>query len=229
MFYYDSTMILIIIGAGIAFLAQSLMQRAYKKYAQVRARSGVTGAQVAQALLKESGIDDVQIVRIAGNLTDNFNPDTRVLSLSQGVHDGNSIAALGVAAHECGHAMQYHLHYAPLNLRKTIVPSAQIGSQLSWSIFLGGLMFSFRPLILIGIALYIIAVFFTLVTLPVEFDASHRALLKLESTGYLAEDELFGAKKVLKAAAMTYVAAALSAILQLLRLIMLSNNSRRRD
>ena len=229
MFPYDETMILILLAMGLAMWAQHGMMRAYRQYANVRAQSGLTGAAMAQQILYRAGVGDVQIAHIQGNLTDNYNPQTKVLSLSDGVYAQDSIAALGIAAHECGHAIQHSLGYAPLKLRTAIVPAAQIGSQLSWPIFLGGLFFSWQPLVWLGIWLYVAAVAFTLLVLPVEFDASRRALLALSGSGLMEEDELGGAKKVLRAAAMTYVASAIGALLQLARLLMLANRGRRRD
>lgn len=226
-YYFDPTILLVIPGLLLAAWAQAKVSSAFKKYSRVQARAGLTGGQLAQKLLSEAGIYDVKIERVSGTLTDNFNPETKVLSLSGDVCDTNSVAALGVAAHECGHVMQKYSGYAPLALRSIIVPTVTIGSSLSWPIFLVGLIFSWRPLLLAGIILFALTVVFSLVSLPVEFNASNRAVQMLEGTGALQQDELTGAKKVLNAAALTYVASALSAILQLLRLLMLSN--RRRD
>lgn len=227
--YYDSTFLLLIPGLLLAMWAQARVSGAFRKYAQVRAHSGVTGSQLSQMLLRDMGVTDVRVQRVQGELTDNFNPDEMTLSLSGDVYDGSSIAALGVAAHECGHVAQHKQGYSALRLRSMIVPTVSIGSNLSWPIFLAGLLFSWRPLQLAGIILFSLTVVFTLVTLPVEFDASNRALSMLGSTGTLNEQELGGAKKVLSAAAMTYVASALSAILQLVRLLAISNRNNRRD
>ncbi len=229
MFYFDPTFFLLIPGMILAAWAQYKVSSAFRKYSQVQARCGMTGAQLAQKLLSDAGIDGVRVAAVAGELTDNFNPETNTLSLSQDVYGSRSIAALGVAAHECGHVMQKAEHYGPLGLRSWIVPSVQIGSGLSWPIFLAGLVFSWRPLLLAGIILFSLTVVFTLVTLPVEFNASGRALRVLEGDGVLDAGEMKGARAVLGAAAMTYVASALSAVLQLARLLLLANNNRRRD
>ena len=228
MFYYDETMLLLVAAMLLAMLAQGGMKSAYRKYAQVRARNGMRGAELAGRLLMQAGISNVRIERVSGNLTDNYNPTTHVLSLSDSVYDSDSIAALGVAAHECGHAIQHHEDYAPLRIRSAIVPAAQLGSQLSWPIFLGGLLFSWQPLVWAGIWLYVAAVAFTILVLPVEFDASRRALANLGNGGLMEGDELRGAKKVLSAAAMTYVAAAIGSLLQLARLLLLANRGRQR-
>lgn len=226
-YYFDPTMLLIIPGLILALWAQARVKSAYAKYAKVYVRSGMTGAQAARRLLDSQGLADIPIQRVAGELSDNYDPQNKVLNLSSGVYDSPSVAALGVAAHECGHAMQDKEGYAALGMRGAIVPVVNIGSNLSWPIFLAGLIFSWRPLLVAGIALFSLTVIFTLVTLPVEFNASNRAISALEGGGYLAGDELNGAKKVLSAAAMTYVASALSAILQLLRLLLLSNRRSR--
>ncbi|MEG0146434.1 MAG: zinc metallopeptidase [Clostridia bacterium] len=224
MFYsfWDPTMLIILPGLVIAFLAQMRVNSTFAKYGKIAARSGYTGASMARALLNGAGLQDVAIARVRGSLTDNYDPAKRVLNLSESVYDSSSIAALGVAAHECGHALQDKESYAPLKLRSVIVPTVNIGSNLSWPIFLIGLIFSWKPLLLVGIILFSLTVLFTLVTLPVEFNASRRATQALASGGYLSQDELTGAKSVLGAAAMTYVASALNAILQLLRLLALS-------
>jgi len=228
MFYLDPTILLILPGMLLAMWAQSKVQRAFHKYAKVPARSGMTGSQLTRTLLANAGVTDIELARVHGTLTDNFNPASRTLSLSEDVYDSASIAALGVAAHECGHVMQHQSGYAMLGLRSFIVPMVNIGSGLSWPIFLLGFLFSWEPLILAGIVLFSVTVLFTLVTLPVEFNASGRAMRLLESTGALQADELSGARKVLTAASLTYVASALSAILQLARLLLLSGNRRRR-
>ena len=228
-YFFDPTMLLLIPGMLLAAWAQYKVSSAFKKYSGVTTRIGITGAQLAGKLLESAGIKDVQVVEVPGQLTDNFNPDSNQLSLSRDVYASNSIAALGVAAHECGHVMQKFSGYRALGLRRAIVPSVQIGSNLSWPIFLAGMIFSWEPLILAGIILFSLTVVFTLVTLPVEFNASARAIKTLEAGNYLTEDELGGAKKVLSAAALTYVASALNAILQLARLLLLSKNNRNRD
>ncbi len=227
MFYMDPTYAILIPGLLVSLWAQCRVDSVTRKYARVSARCGLTGAELAQRLLHEEGIDDVTVERIGGNLTDHYDPSTRTLRLSQGVADSTSLTALGVAAHETGHAFQHRDAYKPLVLRTAVVPTVNIGSNLSWPLFLIGLIFNWQPLITLGIVFFLLTVLFTLITLPVEFNASKRAMAALSSGGYLDADELDGAGRVLKAAAMTYVAAALTAVLQLLRLLALSN--RRRD
>lgn len=225
-FYFDWTMLILIPGLILAFVAQSMVSSAFHKYSRVGARCGLTGAQVAQRMLAAEGVTDVEIEQIGGNLSDHYDPRSNVLRLSRDVFQSDSISALGVAAHEAGHALQQRDGYAPLQLRSAIVPVVNIGSNLSWPIFLVGLIFSWEPLITAGIVLFSLAVVFALITLPVEFNASRRAVAALEGDGFLASDEITGVKKVLTAAAMTYVASALGAILQLLRLLVLSGRTR---
>ena len=227
--FYDSTYILVIIGAIISAIASWNVNSTFKKYSKVRNSRNITGRQAAEMILQSAGIYDVTIERISGNLTDHYSPNEKVLRLSDSVYNATSVAALGVAAHECGHAIQHNVNYAPLNIRSAIVPVANIGSSLSWPIFLLGLILSIPALTTAGIVLFSLAVLFQLVTLPVEFNASSRALKMLESTGILSHEENAGAKKVLTAAALTYVAALASSILQLLRLIILSGGRRRDD
>ena len=221
-FYFDPTYILIIIGVIICSIASMRVKSTFSKYSGMRNHMGLTGAQAAERVLHGAGIYDVRIERVAGNLTDHYDPGSKKLALSQDVYDKTSVAAIGVAAHECGHAIQHATNYVPLNLRSAIVPVANIGSTLSWPLFLAGLIFSIRPLLTVGIILFTFAVLFQLVTLPVEFNASSRALKMLGSSGMLGNDEVKGARKVLTAAALTYVAALASSILQLLRLIILA-------
>ena len=221
-YYFDPTYILVLIGAVLSIIASSMVQSTFHKYSRVRSMSGMTGAQVAEAILRNKGIYDVRVARVRGELTDHYDPRTKVVKLSDSVYDSTSVAALGVAAHECGHAIQDAINYAPLNIRSAIVPAANVGSQLSWPLFIAGLIFSIRPLVTLGIVLFSLAVLFQLVTLPVEINASSRALKMLESTGILGTDEKKGARKVLTAAALTYVAALAASILQLLRLIILA-------
>jgi Zn-dependent membrane protease YugP len=229
MFFYDWTFLIVLPGLLLALIAQAGVSGTFAKYQRVPARIGLTGAMLARRMLDSRGLNDVTIERIGGNLSDHYDPSARVLRLSDGVYSSTSIAALGVAAHETGHALQHQEHYAPLNLRTAIVPMVGFGSNLSWPIFLVGLIFSWQPLLLAGIILFSLAVVFSLVTLPVEFNASRRALATLSTGGYLDSDEMVGANKVLRAAAMTYVAAAIGAILQLARLLLLSGVGRRRD
>lgn len=229
-YYFDPTYILIIIAAIISLIAQWRVNSAFSKYSRVASMSGMTGAQAARMILQSNGINDVSVQRISGKLTDHYNPSTKVLNLSESVYGSKSVAAIGVAAHECGHAIQHARGYFPLSLRTALVPVANIGSQLSWVFIIVGAILSFnQTLITIGIIMFSAAVLFQLVTLPVEFNASARALEQLESNGILYRDEVSQTRKVLSAAALTYVAAAATAILQLLRLIILFGGRGRRD
>lgn len=226
---YDPTIILVLIGAIISGIASMNVQRTYKKYSRIRNSRGITSNQVAEHILHAAGIYDVRIERIRGNLTDHYSPNEKVLRLSDAVYGQTSVAALGVAAHECGHAIQHQQGYAPLKLRSASVPLANIGSWVSWPIILIGLLIGYTPLAEIGVFLFTFVVVFQLITLPVEFDASARALRILEQDHILEGEEHVGATKVLKAAAMTYVAALFATILQLLRLVLLVSGNRRRD
>lgn len=229
-YYFDPTYILIIIAAIISLIAQWRVNSAFSKYSRVASMSGMTGAQAARMILQSNGINDVSVQRISGKLTDHYNPSTKVLNLSESVYGSTSVAAIGVAAHECGHAIQHARGYFPLSLRTALVPVANIGSQLSWVFIIVGAILSFnQTLITIGIIMFSAAVLFQLVTLPVEFNASARALEQLESNGILYRDEVSQTRKVLSAAALTYVAAAATAVLQLLRLIILFGGRGRRD
>lgn len=227
MFFYDWTYIIIFPALILSLLAQALVSGTFSKYSKVLSRKGITARQLAQALLHSEGVDDVAVERVGGKLTDHYDPKAMVLRLSDSTADSTSVAALGVAAHECGHVLQHRDGYAPLMLRTAAVPVVNIGSNLAWPLFLLGLVMSWDPLVNVGIVLFSLAVLFALITLPVEFNASRRAIAALSQGGYLAEDELPGAKKVLSAAAMTYVAAAFMAILQLVRLLVIAG--RRRD
>ena len=229
-YYFDPTYILIIIAAIISLIAQWRVNSAFSKYSRGASMSGMKGAQAARMILQSNGINDVSVQRISGKLTDHYNPSTKVLNLSESVYGSTSVAAIGVAAHECGHAIQHARGYFPLSLRTALVPVANIGSQLSWVFIIVGAILSFnQTLITIGIIMFSAAVLFQLVTLPVEFNASARALEQLESNGILYRDEVSQTRKVLSAAALTYVAAAATAILQLLRLIILFGGRDRRD
>lgn len=226
----DITYIVLVLPAVIfSLIAQARVSSTFKKYAGLRTSANMTGAQVAQRVLYAFGITDVKVERVGGNLTDHFDPKTNVIRLSDSVYDSASVAAAGVAAHECGHAMQYAKGYGPIKLRNKIIPVCQIGSNLSIPLILIGFVFSWQPLVNIGILFFALAVFFQLVTLPVEFNASRRALAVLEDTGILSEGENSSAKKVLGAAAMTYVAALAVSLVQLLRLILLFGQGRRND
>ena len=229
-YYFDPTYILIIIAAIISLIAQWRVNSAFSKYSRVASMSGMTGAQAARMILQSNGINDVSVQRISGKLTDHYNPNENVIRLSDSTYNSTSVAAIGVAAHECGHAIQHARGYFPLSLRTALVPVANIGSQLSWVFIIVGAILSFnQTLITIGIIMFSAAVLFQLVTLPVEFNASARALEQLESNGILYRDEVSQTRKVLSAAALTYVAAAATAILQLLRLIILFGGRGRRD
>lgn len=226
---FDPTYLLLIIGMLLSLAASAKVKGTFSKYSRVRSASGMTGAEAAQRILRTAGITDVTVVPIPGSLTDHYDPRTKKLGLSEDVFNRSSLAAVGVAAHECGHAIQHAINYAPLTIRSAIVPVANIGSTLSWPLFLAGLIFSIPPLLTLGILLFSLAVLFQLVTLPVEFNASSRALKLLGTTGILGEQEIGGARKVLSAAALTYVAALAASILQLLRLIILAGGRRDRD
>lgn len=228
-FYFDSTYILVLIGAVISMIASARVNSAFQQYSKTSNRRGMTAQDVAAAILRNSGITDVRIERIKGNLTDHYSPKEKILRLSDSVYNSSSVAAIGVAAHECGHAIQHNMGYAPLKLRSISVPVANIGSMLSWPVILLGLLFGMPGLAQIGVFLFTFVVLFQLITLPVEFNASNRALRILEESGMLVGEELKGSTKVLRAAALTYVAALASSILQLLRLVILTRgNSRRR-
>lgn len=221
-FYFDPTYILILIPLVVSLIAQARVSSAFNRYSRVASRSGMTAAQVARRLLDDEGLSDVAIERVRGNLSDHYDPQHRVLRLSDSTYNSTSVAALGVAAHEAGHALQHRDAYHPLVMRSAAVPMANIGSMLSWPLFLAGLVLSWQPLLYAGIGLFGLAVFFSLITLPVEFNASRRALAILDGQRYLAADEMPGARAVLNAAALTYVAAAFTAIMQLLRLLVLA-------
>ncbi len=229
-YYFDPTYMLVLIGAVLCLFAQAKVSSTYNKYARVRSRSGMTGAQAAQRILELSGIYDVRIEQVGGRLTDHYDPANKVLRLSDSTYGSTSIAAIGVAAHECGHAVQHDKGYAPLKFRTALVPAANIGSRLGIPlILLGAILGMNQMLIQIGIWVFALAVLFQVVTLPVEFNASNRALAMLGGYGLMEQDETKGCRKVLGAAALTYVAAAASSILQLLRLVLLFGNNRRRD
>lgn len=231
-YYWDPTYILVVIGAVICMIASARVKGTFNKYSQLRSMSGMNGAQVAQRVLQAAGIYDVQVRHVSGSLTDHYDPRTKTVNLSDPVYNATSVAALGVAAHECGHAIQHAKSYAPLSIRSALVPIANFGSMLAWPVILIGLLFNTRSsglIIDIGILLFSAAVLFQLVTLPVEFNASRRALVMLRTQGILADDELKYTRRVLKSAALTYVASAAAAILQLLRIILITNGRRRDD
>lgn len=220
---WDPTYVIIIPALILAIWAQIRVQSAYGRYSQVPIGSGLTGAQVAAEILRRNGLGSVEIERTEGMLSDHYDPRTRVLRLSPGVYDGASIASAGVAAHETGHAIQHAHNYGPLALRSAMVPVSQFGSWLAWPLFLLGFFFHSGVMMQLGILIFSAAVAFTVVTLPVEFDASARALRLLQAEGLVTPDELRGVRSVLGAAALTYVAAAAMAILQLVRLLVLYN------
>lgn len=224
MYYYgfDPTYILLIIGMLLSLVASTKLKSTFAVYRKIESTSGMTGAEAAQRILRNAGIYDVRVEPIRGELTDHYDPRTKIVRLSEPIYNKTSLAAVGVAAHECGHAIQHATNYAPLNIRSAIVPIANLGSSLSWPLFLIGLVMSFKPLLTAGILLFSVAVLFQLVTLPVEINASGRALKLLNADGILAPQEVRGAKKVLTAAALTYVAALAGSILQLFRLLILA-------
>lgn len=228
--YYDPTYFLVLIGAVLCIVAQIRVSSTYNKFSRVRSRTGMTGAEAAHKILQMSGIYDVRVEHISGSLTDHYDPVQKVLRLSDTVYGSDSVAAIGVAAHECGHAVQHNKGYAPLEIRSKLVPAANIGSKAGIPlILLGAVLGMNQVLIQIGIWVFALAVLFQVVTLPVEFNASGRALAMLGDYGMLANDEVRSCKKVLSAAALTYVAAAASSILQLLRLVLMFGGNRRRD
>ncbi|SDB25063.1 MULTISPECIES: zinc metallopeptidase [unclassified Butyrivibrio] len=224
---FDATYILVLIGALLCIIASAMVKSTYNKYAKIRSMSGMTGAQVATEILRRNGINDVAVVHVPGNLSDHFDPRNNTVNLSDSTYNSTSVAAIGVAAHECGHVMQHHTGYVPIKIRSALVPAANIGSHIGIPIIILGLIIGMTPLAKIGIWVFSLAVAFQLVTLPVEFDASHRALVMLGDYGILADDEVDQSRKVLNAAALTYVAAAASSILQLLRLVLMVNGGNR--
>ncbi len=231
-YYYDWTYILVLIGVLICLAASARVRQVFAKYSRVQSRLRLTGKEAAEEILRRNGIYDVRVIHIPGNLTDHYNPGNKTLGLSDTVYQSSSVAAVGVAAHECGHAVQHARGYAPLTIRGALVPVANFGSALAWPLILIGLLITGETsvfLINLGILLFSAAVLFQLVTLPVEFNASRRAVDVLGASGMLYLDELSSVKKVLGAAALTYVAGAASAILQLLRLLILTGGRRRND
>ena len=230
--YFDPTYFLVLIGVVLSLLASGKVKSTFSRYSQVRNSRGLTGAQAAEQVLHTAGIYDVRIEHVGGNLTDHYDPRTKVLRLSDSVYGQTSVAAVGVAAHECGHAIQHARGYAPLKLRSTLVPVANFGVKLAWPLIIFGLFIrgeSSTLLINAGIIAFLAAVVFQLVTLPVEFNASNRAIRMLADSGMMFGEEIKGAKKVLSAAALTYVASAATAILQLLRILILTGGRRRND
>ena len=227
MLFWDYTYVLVLIGALLCALASWNVSHTYKKFSEFYSRSGLSAEDVAARMLREAGITDVQIQRVGGNLTDHYSPKEKILRLSDSVYGSSSVAAIGVAAHECGHAIQHHTNYLPLSLRSASVPLANFGSLIYWPVILLGLVLGYLELAQIGVLLFSFVVIFQLITLPVEFNASRRALRILSDGNILSGEELNGAGAVLRAAALTYVAALFNSILQLLRLVLLTR--RRRD
>lgn len=229
-FFWDATYIFVIIGAVLSLLAQANVSRTFNKYSEIGTRSGMTGAGAAQLILNRNGIHSVDVKAIPGQLTDHYNPREMSLGLSEPVYGSSSIAAIGVAAHECGHAVQHDQQYGPLMLRSALVPVTNIGSRLSFPILMIGLLLNSSTgdlFMQIGIIAFSLTTIFTLITLPVEFNASKRAIAILSDNNVLTAEELDGTKKVLNAAAMTYIAAAAASILQLMRLLMIARGRRR--
>lgn len=226
-YYYDPTYILVIIAFLLSAFASFGVNATFSKYKKVHNFKGLTGADVARRILDANGLSHVRLERVSGNLTDHFDPKANVVRLSDATYSDTSVGAIGVAAHECGHAIQYATNYAPIKLRNSIVPVVNIGNTLSMPLFFIGLIMGLTELALVGALLFGLVLIFQLITLPVEFNASSRAIRILEQTNMLDNEEIKGSKKVLKAAAMTYVAAVAATALQLLRLLMIVN--RRRD
>lgn len=226
-FYFDPTMLIVLPGLILAVWAQMRVHSVFRRYTKVSSAKGWTAAQVVRDMLVQNGIVDVTVSHVRGNLTDNYNPQTNVLSLSDDVYDSTSLAALGVAAHEVGHVFQHYDQYAPLKIRSAFVPVAQIGSYAAVPLFFLGLLMSWEPLMWIGVCVFLAVVLFYVVTLPVEFNASSRAVASLEAGGYLSYEEARPVRKVLNAAGLTYIAVALQAFLQLLRLLLLAGGRRR--
>ena len=229
MFYMDSTYVLVLAGVIICMLASVKMNSTFHKYSRVRNHSGITGREAAEQILRQAGIYDVRVEHVSGNLTDHYDPRSKVLRLSDATYGNASVAALGVAAHECGHAIQHATAYVPLHIRGSLVAIVNFGSVIAWPLIIIGLFFSTGSSSLflnLGILAFSLAVLFQIVTLPVEFNASRRAVRILGGSGMLYENEVRATKKVLFAAALTYVAGAVSAILQLLRILILANNRR---
>lgn len=229
LFYIDYWYIVLVIPVLIlSMIIQAVMKSTYKKYSGVPVRSGLTGADMAGRVLRENGVFNVKIDRISGELSDHYDPKSGVIRLSDGVYSGRSVAALGVACHEAGHAVQHSQSYAPLTLRNSIAPAVSFCSGISWFVLIIGLVMQFPLMIQIGIILFASAALFQFITLPVELNASRRAIAALRRSGSLSEEELSGAKKVLTAAAMTYVAALAASVASLIRVILLSKGNRRR-
>lgn len=228
-FYWDPTMILVLIGAMLSMWASSRVNSTFQKYAKVRSMTGMTGAEAAKRLLNSQGIYDVTVQAVRGQLTDHYDPRTKTVNLSEAVYGQTSIAAVGVAAHECGHAIQDNVGYAPLRMRAAFVPVANLGSKLSIPLILIGFFLGMTPFVKFGIWMFVAVVLFQVITLPVEFNASSRAVKLLDQVGILQGQEVDGTRKVLGAAALTYVAAVAASVLQLLRLVLIFGGRRNND
>ena len=226
LYYWDPTYVLVVFALILSMIASFGVKVTFSKYQKVKTSRGITGAEAAKRVLDMNGIYDVRIERVSGELTDHFDPKNKVIRLSDATYDDSSVASVGVAAHEAGHAVQYEKNYAPIKIRNSIVPIVNIGSRLSMPLFILGLIFGATGLSYIGVFLFSFALIFQLITLPVEFNASKRAIRILDESNILYEDEVGPAKKVLRAAALTYVAAVASTALQLLRLVLILNNRR---
>lgn len=227
--FYDSTYILVLIGVLITLFAQVKLQTTFSKYEKVRSARGLSGKDVAEQIIRMYGLKDVTVRMVRGHLSDHYDPRSKTVNLSEATYNKTSIAALGVAAHECGHALQHENGYAPLNLRTSLVPVANLGSMAAVPLIIVGLFISGETSVLIinlGLIAFSLSVLFQIVTLPVEFDASKRALAILSESGILLHEEAQGTKKVLNAAALTYVAAVAASVLQLLRLVLLTSGRR---
>ena len=229
MYWLDYTYLIILPAFLFGLYAQMKVSSTFSKYQSVQSSRGVTGAQAARRILDDNGLYDVAVVKICGNLTDNFNPKTRTVSLSGRVYGSTSVAAVGVAAHECGHAVQHATGYTPIKIRSALVPVTNFGSSAGFVILLVGMLFGSYPIAMLGVLLYSLMAVFQAVTLPVEFNASKRALATLEASGMLVGEELKMSRSVLSAAAMTYVAALVSSLATILRLLLIVGSSRRRD
>lgn len=226
---FDWTYFLVIIGALLSAWASARVNSTFSKYSRVRSMTGMTGAEAARRILQSQGVYDVAIQSVKGSLTDHYNPTNKTLNLSESVYGSTSVAAIGVAAHECGHAIQDNVGYVPLRLRAAFVPVANFGSKLSWPLIVLGLIIGASSFIQVGIWMFVLALLFQVITLPVEFNASGRAIDLLEQLGILSEQEIPHTRKVLGAAALTYVAAVAASLLQLLRLLILFGGRRRDD
>ena len=232
--YNSSGLLLVLLCAVFAMWASANVNSTFKKFSKQNSIRGITGAQAAQRVLLANGIHGIRIERVSGNLTDHYDPRTNVIRLSDSVYNSTSTAAIGVACHEAGHAVQYAMNYAPIKLRAAIIPLTNFGTKIAWPLMLAGLLLSsmsyaFYNLVYVGIACFGLSLVFQLITLPVEFNASRRALVAIEEGNILTDDELVGARKTLRAAATTYVAAVATSLAQLLRLLAIYGNSRRRN